>query len=302
MVEVTILGTSSMVPTKDRNVQAFYLEFEGEGMLFDCGEGTQRQMNIAGISRGKVRRIFITHWHGDHVAGIIGLIQTIGNSNYTDTLHIYGPPGTKEHMFHMMNATIFENKVDIDVHEVHPRFGEEFLVVDSEKYKVTCIPLDHSVPSLGYAWYEKERTRVDMAACKRLGLTEGPLIGKLSRGQPVTLEGKAIKPEDVTYRTAGKKIAIFGDTQPVPELIQLARDADLVICEATYNSDLEDKAAEFKHMTGAQAAMVAQRAEARKLILTHFSQRYLSVEQTLDEARAVFPNTEAAFDLMKITV
>ena len=121
MVEIVILGTSSMVPTKDRNVQAFHIEFNGEGMLFDCGEGTQRQMNIAGLSRSKVRRIFISHWHGDHVAGIIGLIQTIGNSNYEGTLSIYGPKGTKERMFHMMQTCVFENKIDIAVHELIPK-------------------------------------------------------------------------------------------------------------------------------------------------------------------------------------
>ena len=291
-----------MVPTKDRNVQAFYLEFEGEGMLFDCGEGTQRQMNIAGISRGKVRRIFVTHWHGDHVAGIIGLIQTIGNSNYEGVLHVYGPPGSKERMFHMMNATIFENKVDIDVHELMAQPGEEHFFLDTERYKVSCVPIDHSVPCLGYAWYEKEKTRVDMNTCKKLGVQEGPDVGKLTRGLPVTVNGKVVKPEDVLYRVAGKKIAFISDTQASADLMLLARDADLVICEATYNDDHEDKAAEFKHMTGSQAAMIASRSDAQRLILTHFSQRYTSVQQTLDEARAIFPKTDTAFDLMKITL
>jgi ribonuclease Z len=302
MVEVIILGTSSMVPTKERNVQAFYLEFEGEGMLFDCGEGTQRQMNIAGISRAKVRKIFITHWHGDHVAGILGLIQTMGNSNYDGTLHIYGPKGTKEHMFHMMNATIFENKLDIEVHELLLPQQEEVFFLDTEKYKVSAMRLDHSVPSIGYAWHEKDRMRVDMATCKKLGIAEGPLVGKLSRGEVVTVNGKQVKPEDVTYKVAGRKIAIMGDTGWCQNLVTICRYADLMICEASFSSVHEEKAIEFKHMTGAHTAQVASSAEVKRLVITHFSQRYLSVQDTLDEARAIFPNTDAAFDLMRITL
>jgi ribonuclease Z len=302
MVELTILGTSSMVPTKERNVQAFYLEFEGEGMLFDCGEGTQRQMNIAGISRAKVKRIFITHWHGDHVAGLIGLIQTIGNSSYEGTLNIYGPQGTKEYMFHMLNSTIFENKIDIHVHELMFKQGEEYTFLDTEKYKVSAVKIDHSVPCIGYAWYEKEKVRVDMATCKKLGIPEGPMIGKLSRGLPIVLNGKTITPDDVTYRVAGKKIAFISDTQITADLLLLARNADVLVCEATYAAKEEEKATEYKHMTGEQAAQVANQADVKKLILTHFSQRYTSVQQTLEEARAIFPQTDAAFDFMKITL
>jgi ribonuclease Z len=258
-------------------------------------------MNIAGLSRTKVRRIFLTHWHGDHVAGMLGLIQTIGNSNYTDTLNIYGPKGTKERMFHMMNATVFENKIDIQVHELTPKKGEEHIFLDTEKYKVSCAPLDHTTPCIGYAWYEKEKTRVDMNACKKLGLKEGPLIGKLTRGEAVTVDGTLVKPEDVIYRTAGKKLTVFGDTQPCAEMVMLAEHADVVICEATYCDEHEDKAMEFKHMTATQAAQIASRAEASRLIITHFSQRYTSVQAHIDEAKTVFPKSDAAFDLMRVT-
>jgi len=302
MVEFIILGTSSMVPTKERNVQAFYLEHNGEGMLFDCGEGTQRQLNIAGVARGKVRKVFISHWHGDHVGGLISLIQTIGNSEYTGTLRIYGPQGSKERMFHLMNATLFENKVEIEVHELVPKKGEELFFLETDLYKVSCIRVDHSVPCIGYAWYEKDKTRIDMATCRKFGLKEGPLIGKLTHGQEVTINGTIIKPNDVLYKVAGKKIAIIPDTQTTADLIEIARFADVLICEATYSSDHEEKAREFKHMTGAQAAHVATTAEVKRLILTHFSQRYPTIQPTLDEARAIFPNTDAAFDLMKITL
>jgi ribonuclease Z len=302
MVDIVILGTGSMVPTKERNVQAFYLEYEGEGMLFDCGEGTQRQMNIAGISRAKVKKIFITHWHGDHVAGLIGLIQTMGNSNYEGRLNIYGPIGTKEKMFHIMNATIFENKIDIVVHEVNPKSAEELMFIDNEQYQVSCCKMEHGVPCIGFAWHEKPKTRVDMAAAKKLGLKEGPMIGKLTRGQAIELNGKKIAPEDVTYRTAGKKIAFIPDTHTGPDLILLARNADLLVCESTYAADEEEKAREYKHMTSTHAAQVATAADVQRLLLTHFSQRYASVQTTLDEARAIFPKTDAAYDLMKITL
>jgi ribonuclease Z len=302
MITLTILGTSSMVPTKDRNPQAFYLEFEGEGLLFDCGEGTQRQMNIAGIPRGRVRRVFISHWHGDHVAGLIGFIQTIGNSGYEGTLSLFGPRGTKERMFHLMNATVFENKVDLAVHELDPQEGEELVAVDTERYRVVCCAMDHGTPCVGYAFVEKDRVRVDMNTCTKLGIKEGPLVGKLSRGQSVVVNGTTVTPEEVTYRVAGKKVAFIPDTQPSPDLALLAQHADVLVCEASFATEHEEKAREFRHMTAAHAAQVASQADVKKLIITHFSQRYMSVDQHVEEARTIFPSTEAAFDLMRITV
>ncbi len=300
-VELTILGTASMVPTKERNVQAFYLEYKGEGMLFDCGEGTQRQMNIAGISRAKVRRIFLTHWHGDHVAGLIGLIQTMGNSDYTETLYVYGPAETKERFDRLMHSTIFENKMDIKVVELTPP-GSVTSVFETDAHEISCIPVDHGIPSLAYAFVEKDRTRVDMAACKRLGLSEGPLIGRLSRGESVTIAGKTVRPEDVTYTVPGRKVVFIPDTQPHPNLVEIAKFADLLLCESTFANEHEHKAQQFRHMTAARAAHVAADAEVKRLILTHFSQRYPVVDNLVEEARAIFPETEAAFDLQKITL
>ncbi|MDD9954421.1 MAG: ribonuclease Z [Candidatus Woesearchaeota archaeon] len=300
MVDLTILGTASMVPTKQRNVQSFYLEFKGEGMLFDCGEGTQRQMNIAGIARTKIKKIFITHWHGDHVAGLLGLIQTIGNSGYTDTLRVYGPIETKERFDTLMSSTIFENKMNIKVEEINPK--DEAVVVETDLYEVTCIPVEHGVPALAYSFHEKPRTRVDMATCKKLGLQEGPQVGKLSRGEPVEHNGKRILPKDVTYTVPGKKIVFIPDTQPCENLIKIAQSADILICESTFANEHKHKAEDFKHMTAEYAARVAADADVQRLLLTHFSQRYPSVDHLVEEARTIFPETEAAFDLQKITL
>ncbi len=299
MFELTLLGTSSMVPTRERHPQAFYLEYKGEGLLFDCGEGCQRQMNKAGISRAKIRRIFISHWHGDHVSGLIGLIQTIGNSGYDETLYIYGPRETRERFDHMMLATIFESKIRIKVVDLEPG-DEELVVVDNDEYTINCVMAEHSVPCLAYSFKQKDRVRVDMAAAKKLGLSEGPEVGKLSRGEIVEKDGKKISPKDVTYTVTGKKVTFISDTQPCENLINISRHADLVVCEATFTNEHKEKAQLFKHMTAEDAAQIASSAEAERLIITHFSQRYTSVQSHLDEAKTIFPNTEAAFDLMKI--
>ncbi|MBR9700875.1 ribonuclease Z [Candidatus Woesearchaeota archaeon] len=300
MIDITILGTSSMVPTKERHPSAVYLEFKGEGILFDCGEGAQRQMNKASISRAKVRKIFLSHWHGDHTAGLIGLIQTIGNSNYEDELHVYGPVETMERFDHLMAATIYENKIAIKVHELKPKEDEVLTVVENDDYIVTCVRADHNCPSIAYAFTEKDRTRVDMAACKKLGITEGPQVGKLSRGEAVDANGKRVLPKDVTYQVKGKKLAYVVDTNPHENLQKIAMHSDVLICEATFNNKHEHKADEFKHMTAEWAAQLASRAEVGRLILTHFSQRYPTVQQHVEEAQAIFPATEAAYDLMRI--
>ncbi len=297
-IEITFLGTSSMVPTKDRNVQSIHLSYEGEGILFDCGEGTQRQMNIAGINRLKVKKIFISHWHGDHVSGLIGLIQTIGNTDYPDTLEIYGPEGTKGYMKNILNSCIFDLRINLEVKEFNIKNKKK--VYEGKKYYVEAIPLEHGVPCVGYAFVEKDKRRVDMNSLKKYGLKTGPLIGKLQKGMDVEFKSNKISFKDVTHLEKGKKITIIMDTKYTSNCEVLAKDADLLISEATYSSERKDKAEEYNHMTAEQAAFVANNAGVKELILTHFSQRYKVLNELKEEAEEIFPNVKLAFDFMKI--
>ncbi len=297
MKELIVLGTSSMVPTHDRNHTAFAIAYEGELLLIDCGEGTQRQLRIAGLKPSKVSRIFITHWHGDHVLGLPGLLQTMDAQEYEGTLVLYGPPGTKEQFAMLMNAFQAQLTFPVKVMDVAP--GK---ICKGEGYTVLCEEMDHNVACYAYQFVEHDRLRIDTAKAKRLGLKEGPLLGKLQQGHAVTHDGKKIKPEDVTYKVHGKKITFVLDTAPTERMIDFAAGSDLLVCESTYAHADREKAYEYKHLTSSQAAQIAQQAGVKKLLLTHFSQRYASVDELLSEAKVIFPETQAAFDFMKIKI
>ncbi len=298
-MEITMLGTSCMVPTKERNVQGIFVEIKGEGILFDCGEGTQRQMNIAGINRNRVRKIFISHWHGDHVGGLIGLLQTMSNNENPQKVMIFGPKGTTERVAHLLRAVSFEdNRLELEIKELNPHGIEK--AYDGEEYYVETAYLDHKMPCLGYSLVEKDKRRINIAEAKKFGLHGGPLVGKLQEGKAVTFKGKKIEPDEVSYIQKGKKLTIILDTQPCQNAYELARDADLLVAESAYTADKEDKALEFKHMTTKQAALIATNAGVKKLIITHFSQRYKSIAELHDEIRTFFPESECAYDFMKV--
>jgi len=295
MIEIEFLGTSAMVPTKERNHSAVFLSYNGEGLLFDCGEGTQRQLKIAGISACKIKKIMISHWHGDHVLGLAGLIQTMSASDYEGELEIYGPKGTKERLELMFKAFVFEACIKIKAKEV-----ESGCFFDCENYKLEAERLDHGIPCLGFSFIEKDRRKIKVSDIKKIGIPEGPLLGKLQEGKSIVFKGKKISADDVTYVVQGKKISYIADTVPCNNAIKLAKDADIMICESTYISDLEEKGAEYKHMTAKQAAFMAHQANVKKLILTHISQRYKTAEAITEEAKTYFNDVTVAYDFMKV--
>ena len=303
-MELTFLGTSCMVPTKERNVSGIFLSYKNKGILIDCGEGTQRQMNIAGINRNKVDYILISHWHGDHVSGLIGLIQTLGNQNAQNeerpVIHIFGPKETEMRIENLLKTCIFENKLIMEVHEIIPKNFEPMMILETEDFYVQAAMLDHGIPCLGYAFIEKDTRKIDMKKVKEHGLKEGPLLGKIQQGETVAHEGKKISPEMVSDVKQGKKISFILDTAPCNGANNLAKGSDLLVCEASYASKLDEKAENNKHLTAKQAAFIASNSNAKRLILTHISQRYKTSEEVYEDAKDVFHDVEVAYDLMRV--
>ncbi|PIU29753.1 ribonuclease Z [Candidatus Woesearchaeota archaeon CG07_land_8_20_14_0_80_44_23] len=295
MAEMVFLGTSSMVPTKERNHSSFFLGFRAEGILFDCGEGTQRQLKIAGINPNRITKILISHWHGDHTLGIPGLLQTLAANKYDKTLKIYGPKGTKKSINYILKTFAFLNSISMEIFEI-----KKTMFYENDEYALEAYPLEHKIPCLGFRFVEKDITKVDMAKAKKLGLSEGPIIGKLQSGKSVIIKGRKIKPSDVTYIQKGRTLGYIADTNRCENCSKIAKDADILISESTFESKLDEKAEDYTHMTARDAAMVAAGAGAKKLILTHFSQRYASVEDLQEEAKTYFPNSVCAYDFMKV--
>jgi len=296
-MELVFLGTSCMVPTKERNHQSIYLKYREEGLLFDCGEGTQRQLKMAGIKPSKITKIFITHWHGDHVLGLPGLLQTLNASEYENKLEIYGPKGTKKRLVSLFSAFSFALNFDYEIKEINKNSKFEFkeFIIESKK-------LDHVIPCFGFAFIEKDRRKIKTNVVKKLGIPEGPLLGKLQNNKPITWKSKKITPKETTYLVKGKKIAFIFDTVPCKSAYALASGADLLVAESVYGSEHEEKAREYKHMTAGQAAQIAAQSNVIRLILSHFSQRYKTTDKIIEDASIIFKEVSAAHDLMKIKI
>jgi len=286
-----------MMPTKDRNQNGILISYGSEKILVDCGEGIQRQLKIVGVSLAKINRVLISHLHGDHVLGLPGLIQSMGNSDYQKTLHIYGPIGTKKFVRKLFDTFIFNKQIGINVIEVKSR-----RVFQNDDFFIETYPIEHGVPTQGYSIIEKDKRKINVGFITKEGIKEGPLLGKLQAGKDIRWNGKKIKSDDATKITKGKKVSIIFDTVPCKSLDNLAKDSDLLICEATYLSNLEEKAKEHKHMTSKQAADLAKRNNVKRLVLTHFSARYKSTKELVDEAKKICKNVVAARDFLKLEV
>ena len=295
-IPVTFLGTGQAIPTRKRNHTAILLTYKSENMLVDCGEGTQRQFRKANINPCKLTKILITHWHGDHILGLPGLLQTLALNNYNRTLEIYIPKGTKHFMDLMFRLFVFQGKIKYKIEEVEGKFFENSdFVLEAEK-------MEHGTPCLAYSFTEKEKLRIDKNKLEKLGV-KGKLISELAKGKDIVWNSKKIKASQITYRQESRKISFILDTKINPNCEKIAKDSDLLICESTYTEKEADKAGEYKHLTAKQAGEIAKKSKSKKLILTHLSQRYENKEKLiLAEARKVFKNTEIAEDLMKTEI
>jgi ribonuclease Z len=306
-VEITFLGTSSGVPTRARNVSSVALRLpqRAEVWLFDCGEGTQHQLLRSDLKLSQISRIFITHMHGDHVFGVQGLLATCGMAGHATRIDLYGPPGLEDYLRACVQYSRTNFAYPVEVHTIEPG-----MIYEDEEFAVSCLPLKHRIPALGYRVTEKERPgRFDVERAQALGIPSGPLYGKLKRGEQVTLDdGRRIDGVELCGPVMkGRSIAYCTDTAFSENAIELARDADLLIHEATYAEQDESLAYRAMHSTARTAARVASAAQVRQLIITHLSPRYapgnaFTPDALLEEARAVFPATELARDFLVVEV
>jgi ribonuclease Z len=296
-----LLGTSAARPTVERNVSSLAVHREGETLMFDCGEGTQRQMMRYGTSFA-LDDIFFTHLHADHVLGVIGLMRTMSLQGRTERLRLWGPRGATRVLRRAESFGFERLAFAIEITEVES--GQR---LERNGYAMVVFDVDHrGSTSVGYVLVEEERKgRFNPERARELGIPEGPLWGQIHRGLAVTLDdGRTIEPSLlVGQRRPGRKVVITGDTRPCAATIEAARGADLLVHEATFGDEEAERAAETGHSTAREAALVAQEAGARRLLLTHFSARYSHDASELErEAKSVFGNVLLGKDGMEIEV
>lgn len=292
MVKITFLGTAGSIPSAKRNHTSILLNYDRENILIDCGEGTQRQFRKARLNPCKVTRLLISHWHGDHVLGIPGLLQTLALNGYNKTLFIYGPKGTKVFMKNLLNTFVFRGKYPIKVEEVSGKFFE------TDDFYLEAEKMTHGIPCNAYVFVKKGQIRINKEKLKKSKLPSGPLLKKLKEGKNIVYQGKKYLAKNLTFKEEGKKVSVVLDTSMNKKIVSFVRNSDLLVCDSSFGSELEDKAKEYKHLTAKQVAEIAKKSKSKKLILTHISQRYdKNPKKILDDARKIFKNSFLVSDL-----
>jgi ribonuclease Z len=293
-VRITFLGTAGSWPTKERSASALAVDLEKELVLLDCGEGTQRQFFASSASFMRVRRVFITHFHGDHFLGLPGLIQSMSLNHRTEPLDIYGPPDAKEMIDRSLRMGYFTLRFPVEIHPLSP--GN---TVELDGYTVRTAPTQHPVPSLAYRIEEaQKRGRFDGPRARALGI-HGKDFARLEAGESVEVGGRIVHPEEVMGPPRpGRSVVYTGDTAPCDPVRRLAEKATVLIHEATAAQELEQEANTWGHSSTRQAAECARVAEVGALFLTHFSARYKELAPLEEEARLVYPGSTAARDLL----
>ncbi len=298
-MQIVFLGTSGSWPTPRRNVSAIAVKRGPEVLLFDCGEGTQRQLMISKLSFMQVTRVFVTHFHGDHFLGLPGLMQSMNFFGREAPLEVYGPAGCEDLVADLLGLGHFKAGYPVHAHDLSP--GER---VDGGEYGVTAFEAVHTVPGLSYVLEENERPgRFDLDRAQALGIPAGPLYSELQEGRTITVRGQTVRPDQVLGPPRrGRKVVYTGDSMPHEALVAMARGADVLIHDATSDAALEEKANRYGHSSSRQAAQVAKDAGVGLLVLTHMSPRYEDPATLFNDAKAVFDNVRLADDFLEIDV
>jgi ribonuclease Z len=298
-MRLVFLGTSAAQPTPERGLTCICLEKEGEILMFDAGEGAQISYLKSGLGWNKKMKIFVTHLHGDHCIGILGLLQTMTLQNRTEPMEIYGPDGIEE--FIAANIKVLNFGLSFPVMIATVREGT---VVNEKTYTINSCEADHSVISYSYLFQEKDKPgRFFPDKAKELGVPEGELWHKLQTGQDIQVGDKIVKSSDVLgEKRPGKRIGISGDTRPTKKLEEFFKDCDYLSFDSTFSRELQDKALETHHSTAKEAADLAKKANVSNLILTHFSARYNDESVLLEEAKTIHSSVIAAKDLLEIEI
>jgi len=298
-IKITFLGTADAIPSAKRNHTAILLNYNSENILIDCGEGTQRQFKKAKISPLKVTRLLITHWHGDHILGIPGLLQTLAFSDYKKTLYIYGPVGTKKFIKEMLRTFVFTSDLKIEVIEV-VRNGKFFETPD---FYLESRKMTHGCPCNAYAFVKKGNLRIDKKKLKKSGLAAGAHLQKLKQGKDIEYKGKKYLAKNLTYGVDDLKVSFVLDTSYNKNIVPFVKNSDLFVCESAFDSKLMTKARKHKHLTAKQVGEIAKKAKVKKLILTHISQRYdKNPKKILNEVKKIFKNVRLVDDLDVISL
>ncbi len=294
-LRVVFLGTSAATPTDARGLSSIAVARGNEILLFDAGEGMQRNFVRSSLRMNSKMKVFITHMHADHSLGILGLLQTLSLNGRTLPIDIYGEPRLAEFIKFSINQIGFGLSFDINLHNIEA----EGLLVRENDYEVTCCEADHHVIAYSFCLTELERPGVfNVKRAAQLGIPEGNLFKQLQSGKDIIIKGSIVRSTDVVGpRRPGRKIGISGDTRPTEKLCKFFENCDLLVFESTYGNELRHKAIENYHATATEAATLARQSGVRKLVLTHFSTRYRQSNQLLAEARLIHEDVDEASDL-----
>lgn len=295
--ELAVLGSASQVPTRHRNHNGYLLRWDAHGLLFDPGEGTQRQMTIFGLSSGAITRVLVSHFHGDHCLGLPGTLQRLSLDQVAHEVVVHYPKSGQAYYDRLRRASIYDDHASITAAPV----SGDGVIAELRDLRIEARRLDHRVDAFGYRVCEPDGVRFLPDKLRDAGV-RGPAVGRLEREGSVEVDGRVVRVADVSVPRPGQKMAFVMDTRLCDAAFALAEGVDLLVCESTYLDEDRDLAHEHAHMTARQAAHLAREAGVRRLVLTHFSRRYPSSEAFLAEARAVFDDVVCAEDGLRVPV